>query len=718
MTPHFPDAKGSEHAANNSPSVNGRLGLTRRRAMIVHGSLVLFGLAIVGRSVQRQLLERAHWQHIAETQQVKQKDITPPRGRILDATGAVLVESRELMRLNISPRELRKSKRFANPRATLRTGLRALNVPDSLIRRTLDTTRKAVLLPEQYLPSDVERFAGMNGVYRQRVLRRTRATLPGLRTVLGEINSQDVAKGGIEQELDGLLRGVTGRDALLSDGRGNLIETPQLEGVAARPGHTVTVTINQSLQDIAERQLALAIKTTGASGGDVVIIDPRDGSVLVVAGSRDRKPSVTSTAMTEPYEAGSVMKPFLVSRLLDQKKTRVDETINTENGTFRFAKRTIFDEHKAASMTVRDVIRLSSNIGVAKLSQRFTRAEQYQALRDFGFGGYTGLPYPSESRGILRTPRTWDDMTPASMAMGYEVAATPMQIAVAYASIANGGELLQPALVRAIHDADGREVFQHRRRVVRRVMSEETAREMRVMLQSVVDSGTAQAAVLSTYDVAGKSGTARRMEGKSYGRGKYNSTFAGMFPAQAPQYVFVARLIDPVGKIYGGTVSGGMMNGILQAALATRESSLDRNALAAVAKPMPAPVVKPRTPQQLLAATRDSIRFDSLRAPMPAPAEPMAAAARVVVSLPVNEPAATDARRRGAKDSRSRIVSAEPRDMRVVPTVYGLDVRQAVRTLHAAGFQVRIARGTEGRTRPASGALVRVGATVTLESPQ
>lgn len=687
--------------------------LTRRRAMLVHGSLVLFALAIIGRAVKLQLLEGTRWSQVAARQQVKEKDIMPPRGRILDATGAVLVESRELMRLNISPRELRKNRKFANPRSTLRAGLKALNVPDSLIRRTLDTTRTAVLLPGMYLPSDVERFAGMLGVYRERTLRRTRATLPGLRNVLGDVNDKDVARGGLEQELDGLLRGVTGKDALLSDGRGNLVETPQLEGIAARPGHTVTVTLNQSLQDIAERQLALAMKTTGASGGDVVIIDPRDGSVLVMAGARDRKPSVTATALTEPYEAGSVMKPFLVSRLLDERLTRPDEIIDTEGGTYTYAKRTIYDEHKSATMTVRDVIRLSSNIGVAKLSQRFSSRKQYEALRDFGFGSLTGLPYPSESRGRLDLPRNWREMSPASIAMGYEMSATPMQIAVAYAAIANGGELLQPVFVRALHDADGRTVYEHKRRVVRRVLSPETAEITRAMLRSVVDSGTAQAAELSTFDVAGKSGTARRAVNGRYPPGAYNSTFAGMFPAQNPQYVFVARLIDPQGKIFGGTVSGGMMNGILQAALATRDASLDRSALAALAKPLPIPVQKPRTPSQLLAATRDSIRYDSLRAPMPAPAEPLAAAARVVVSLPVAE---VEAPVTGKRTKRSRLGSVEPREMRAVPTVLGLDVRQAVRTLHSAGFQVRITRGVEGRTRPASGALARTGATVVLES--
>lgn len=709
MNFEYQNAKESPAKSESAPV---RPAVSRGRTMVVHGVLVVFALAIVGRAVQLQLLEGKRWSQLASRQQVREQNVTPPRGRILDATGNVLVETRELAKLNITPGDLKPTKRFAHPRGTLRAGLRALGVPDSLVRKALDTSRRAVLLPLLFLPSDVERFAGVPGVYRERVFRRTISAPPGIRTILGVVNSLDVPKGGIEQELDSLLRGVQGKNALLSDGRGILVETPQLEGLAARPGHTVTLTLNQSLQEIAERELALVIKRTGASGGDVVMLDPRDGAVLVLAGSRDRKPATISTALTEPYEPGSVMKPFLVARLLDEKRAHPDEMINTENGIWTFAKRTIDDEHKAPAMAVRDVIRFSSNIGVAKLAQRFSRREEYETMRDFGFGGLTGVPYPSESRGRLTTPASWDEQSPASIAMGYEMSATALQIAAAYGSLANGGELLQPVLVREIHDPDGNRVYRHQRRVVRRVLSSAAAATMRTMLESVVDSGTARAAELSTYDVAGKSGTARRAVNGSYATGRYNSTFAGMFPAQAPQYVFVARLIDPRESIYGGVVSGGLVNGILQAALATRDASLDRNALASVAKLLPVPVRKTLTPQQTLAGLRDSLRRDSLRAPTLAPLEPVAEAARVVVALPLAS--ASD----GPRGQRARRTAGEASASRAVPTVYGLDIRQAVRTLHAAGFQVKIAKGIDGRTRPASGVRARSGTTVVLESRQ
>jgi cell division protein FtsI (penicillin-binding protein 3) len=570
----------------------------------------------------------------------------------------------------------------------------------------MDTTKKWVELPATYLPSDLDRFAGIDGVHRTRELTRIISAPKGIVGFLGTVRDETTPVGGIEAELDSLLRGESGRDARVKDGRGNLLETPALSGFAARPGHTVSLTINQQLQEIAERGLADGIQRTGASGGDVVMMDPRDGSVLAMAGVRNRKPSVTATALAEPYEAGSVMKVFVISRALDLKRVHADEMINTEGGKWLVAKRTITDEHKAAYMSVRDVVRQSSNIGAGKIGTRLSQREEYEALRDFGFGTPTGVPYPAESRGVL--PTRWNAQTPTAVAMGYEVSATPLQIAAAYVAIANGGELLQPSVVREVRDPDGQVVFTHERRVVRRVLSKETAALMREMLASVVDSGTAAAADMATYDVGGKSGTARRAEGKrGYVPGKYNSSFAGMFPIQAPQFVLVVRLIDPEGKIYGGTVSGTVVKEILRASLATRDASLDRRALASIAKPIPTRPAKAHTLHEIAVAMEDSARFDSLRAPVPQPVAPLAAPQRVVVSLPL-----APARAKKGGDA------APSGELRAVPSVYGLDARQATLTLHAAGFHVSVSAGQATRTRPAAGTLARSGSVVVLETPR
>ena len=717
------DSEGHERAEPGAPL--GRAAVSRPRAMLVHASLVLFAMAIVARAVQVQVVDSKRWTTLAARQQIEEETIAPPRGQILDANGSIMVESRELMRVGFTPRNIRPYRKrgakrtdpLLNPRPAIRQSLRALGVKDALAKRVFDTTRAWVELPGLYLPSDVERLIPLPGVTIRRVLKRRVTASEGIRGVLGTVNSAHVATGGIEQELDSLLTGVGGRNARVKDGRGNQLETPDFDVVAAQPGHSVTLTINGSLQDLAERELAEGISRTGSSGGDVVIVDPRDGAVLAMAGVRDRKPSITATSLAEPYEPGSVVKPFVIARAIDLGLVRTDEMINTESGVWSVAKRAIHDEHKAAMMSVPDVIRLSSNIGAAKIGLRMSEQEEYEALRDFGFGVLTGLPYPAESRGKLPSPK-WQAQTASAVAMGYEMMATAMQLASAYVAIANGGELLQPALVREIRNPEGHAVFTHSRRVLRRAMKPETAAWMRTMLSSVVDSGTAVAADMATYDVAGKSGTARIAKGGSYDVDRrYNSTFAGMFPAQRPQYVIVVRLVNPKGKIFGGTVAGRVVNVILQGALATRESSLDRSALAAIAKPLPAEPRKPLSPQAVASAIRDSARFDSLRAPLPAPALALAAPSRVIVALPLKT-------RTGLVDgptlAGTLVDSGTPTrsTMRAIPSVYGLNTRQAVRTLHAAGFHVTLKSGSMARTRPEAGALVRSGSVVVLEAPR
>lgn len=718
LPPHLVDnGDASASGTGEGPA----LTVSRWRSSLVHLSLVLFAAVIVAQAARIQIVEHDKWQRTAATQQVRDLAVAPPRGAILDATGTVLVETREQVQLIIEPHNLKpvvrkrpKGRRDTiQTRTVVRKGLKTLGVPDEWIRRGLDPKRKWVELPQRHAPADVARFKGLPGVQTRSLLTRINSTPEGLRGIVGALDGEGKAVGGIELELDPFLRGEAGHEPVVLDGRGGRIGSPMLDPVEARPGHTVMLTINQSLQEIAEGALADARRRTGASGGDVVIMDPQDGTILALAGVRNGKAALTSTPLAEAYEPGSIMKPFVVARLLDARRATPDEEINTENGRWIYANKPLTDTHKAERLSVRDVMRFSSNIGTAKLALRFSRREQFEALRDFGFGSYTGVQYPAESRGALPLPHTWQEVTATRIPIGYGMSATPVQLAAAYAAIANGGELLQPALVREVRDAQGHVVLEHRRRVVRRVIGTETAALMREMLKSVVDSGTATAADLASFDVAGKSGTARRVldGGRGYAAGRYNSSFAGMFPAENPQYIIVARLIDTEGQYYGGIVSGSMVNRMLQAALATQDASLDRDALARVARPMPAAEPKPRTPAQQRIAARDSARRDSLKAPPPPKAEPLPGPARIVVDLPLT----TDSG--AARSSAARRAAAEG-ELRPIPSVYGLDVRQAARTLYAAGFQVRVVQGAEVRTRPAAGAVLRTGSTVQLEMPR
>jgi cell division protein FtsI (penicillin-binding protein 3) len=394
-----------------------------------------------------------------------------------------------------------------------------------------------------------------------------------------------------------------------------------------------------------------------------------------------------ATALTEPYEPGSTVKPFIAAALLERGRVQLHDSVPTYNGEWKIGRRTIRDVHRARAMSFAEVIQQSSNIGIVQFNERLSAREQYETLRDAGFGMTTGLPYPSESPGRLYPVAQWSGTTRASLAMGYELSVTPLQLASAYAAFANGGVLVEPHLIQEIRSPQGRTVWKSERRVVRRLMSEPTAKAMRDLLRDVVAGGTATGADLKTFEVAGKSGTARRTstDGRGYETGAYTASFVGLFPADDPQYVILVKIDNPTaGAYYGGRVAAPVSKVVLEAAIAARDASLNRTQLA------DAP--KRRVPDSGRTA-------DSVRAVAAAEAEAERAAPAYVVEL--------------GKEAEA----AEPvTTTRPVPDVRGMPTRRAVRELHRAGFRVQLVQG-EG-VQPAPGTMLRSGSVVRLGNEQ
>ncbi len=646
------------------------------RVGVVHGAFVVFAIALVGRSAWVQLGETDRWRARARGQQMVARELPAPRGAILDATGTVLVESRALVRLDIAPTEVKKP-------AALRDALKRIGVPAEFIRRATDRSRKWVELPGRFLSTDVADLTAMRGVHPRPVLDRVAPSTDGLRRLLGTIDGDGRAVGGVEQALDDVLRGTPGRTTLVKAGRSGMLSSPDEGYEAAAPGQSAVLTLHQGLQDIAERALADAIRGMDARGGDIVVLDPHTGEIRALASRRARKDASGATALTEPYEPGSTLKPFVAAALLEKNRVRLDEWVETYNGTYRLHGRTISDIHRAKAMTFAEVIRFSSNIGIVQFAERLSPREEYEALRDAGFGMATGAPYPSESSGRLRPVKEWSKQSPASLAMGYEIAVTPLQLALAYGAIANGGELLEPILVKEIRGADGTRLFKAERRVVRRMMSEATAHTLRGLLREVVTEGTATSADLATYELAGKSGTARRMrpDGKGYEEGSYTASFVGLFPAEEPQFVVLVKLDDPKGAYYGGKIAAPVTKAVLEAAIAARDGALDPTKLDAPRQAMVAEAdVQEEESREVAAAESREVEDHS-----------------VVIEL---------------GDAAMEKPSA--RAPRAVPNVVGLPTREAVRELHKAGFRVALVRAPSRETSPAAGTLLAAGATVRL----
>lgn len=653
------------------------------RIGFAHFTLALFAIAILVKAGQVQLVHGKAWRARADRQQSRQRDVPAPRGDILDASRRVLAQSRDMVRLEVAPREV-------NERARLRKALVSLGVDRPTIARALDSTLKWVFIPGRFLALDAAQAISLRGVYATNVVDRSYAVSAGARGIVGHVNADNAPVDGLELALDSILRGTPGAATLVHDPKGGNRESPVAPGVAPVKGSTVVLTLNTDLQEIAENALADAVAHTGAEGGDIVVLDPNDGEILALASRRLDPRRTAATTLTDPFEPGSTIKPFIACGLLERGRVRDVDSVDTGNGVFEVNGRTIHDDHLVGRVPLRDVLRYSSNIGIVKFAMRLSPREEFETLRDFGFGTPTGVPFPTESPGVLRAPVQWSRQSANSMAMGYEVSVTPLQLAMAYAAIANGGELLAPALVKEIDSPDGKVLYRHTRRVVRRVVSKSVADKVRHMLLGVVDDGTAVQATISDFELAGKTGTPRGTVHGHYVDGRYNPNFVGLFPGDAPQYVIFVKLTAPQGSIYGGSTAAPLTKAILQAAIAARDAALDRGKLAASRLPS--------TPDSIVMVARQAGAERSAEGGGAEHIQPQdSGSVPYVVTLPL-PPAA--------------VRVAEP--PRPVPDVHGMALRDAVRSLHKAGFRVQLVHGSGPGTTPAAGELASSGTLVRL----
>lgn len=670
-------------------SLRDRLVALRDRFTLVEWGVAIFGAAILVQAAKVQLIEGAKWADKATRQQTRLERLPAPRGRIFDAFGVPLVESREMVSFNIAPNQVRRDDRNTLSRTMIRIG-----VPKQFARRALDSTRKWVNLPGEYPVADAGAMIGMRGVYvTYEMSRQINVPSRGVRAVVGGLDG-DRAISGIELALDTLLQGVTGSRQLIKTGRGDRLQSPDAPMVAPVAGSQLTLSLNYRVQAIAEAALERAVAANDADGGDVVVIDPRSGEVVALA-SRTRSGVASKlTAVTDPYEPGSTLKPFIVAQLLADGLTRPDEVINTHNGVWMYrGVRRIVDAHVADHMTVTEVLAQSSNIGIVTLRDRLKIREHYDLLRNLGFGTQTGLSYPGESMGRLPALGRWRDMTPASLAMGYELLVTPLQLAMAYGAIANDGLLMEPTLVREIRNPDGTVRWRHQPRIVRRVFSADVARRMRDVLTHTVTEGTGRSAALTKFELAGKSGTTKLLRNGSYDSGDYTASFVGLFPADHPQLVILAKIDRPRnGQVYGGIVAAPVLKAIIEGAYAANQTAIDRRALVtqtAVAAPAPDTEV----------VEEDSVITPAPRSPRRARPEANDGAVPYVLALAsgTTAPAAPTAK------------------AHTVPDVTGQSLRDALFSLHSQGFRVIVDSLTSPTvTSPAAGSAASPGSVVRL----
>jgi len=558
---------------------------------------LLLGLVLLWlRVAWLQLVLHASFVERADRLQEQRVLLQPVRGNLLDRRGRVLARDLTTYSVSAAPREM------SDPRGTARALARLLAIDARRLQRSFGERPRFLWVARRISPETGQRVAalGRRGVYLSTETRRVYPLGPAAGEILGRTNLDNDGVEGLELELDDVLRGRPGWATLFRDGRGR---SHSLPGALTRPpldGDHVVLTIDADLQSIAESHLAAAVESLRAARGFAMFLDPRTGEILAAVTVPHQAPGkARQWNFTDTYEPGSTFKLVVASAALEEGVASPDRVyLASATGEAEVVPGVHFhDVHKAARFRFRDAVRWSSNIVMGKLGVQLGDERLYRYATALGFGSITGVSFPGEAAGRLRGPDRWSLRSAPTIAIGHEVAVTPIQLTLAYATIANGGVLMRPMLVREVRAPDGATRPELHPEAARRVFSPHTTALMREMLTAVVDSGTGRAARVPGVRIAGKTGTAQKYDAQigTYGKGQYLSSFVGFLPAEDPQLVGVVVIDEPRGgHYYGGEVAAPVFREVVSDLRGMPGGPLETGAnQIAMRPPAPAPVTVP-----------------------------------------------------------------------------------------------------------------------------
>ncbi len=552
---------------------------THKRAGVVCIVLALVFSVYSARLIHLQVGKHEEYARLAADTTARKKVVPAERGLITDVRGEVLAT-------NVPVYSVVVDGSLMNDRAQLADVLsRNLDVPREDVFERIVPSRLYTVIRRQVPAETIEKLkselaaAGLRGVHYEYEPIRNYPNDTMLAHVLGFMDHEAKGIQGIEMMMDPYLRGENGFVYTERDRRGREIVAYRGMERPARNGMTVQLTIDLGLQEIVERELERASEMLKPNMITAVFVRPSTGEILAMATRPNFNPNehhkapvetTKNRAIIEMFEPGSTFKIVVISAALNEGAVKPETQFNCENGNFMYAGRNLRDVHGYGLLSVHDVLVKSSNIGCAKIAMHIGADTFYEYIRRFGFGERSGLGLPGEIPGLVRPRHSWTGLSITRVPMGHEIAVTPLQIAMSMAAIANGGNMMLPQIVQSVRDDSGREVVSVRPQVVRRVVSESTAARVAAALKDVVsERGTARLAGFPGYRVAGKTGTAQRVDPKGgYTPGKYVVSFAGYFPADNPEVAGIVLVDDastPGTSNYGGTVAAPIFSRIGEA---------------------------------------------------------------------------------------------------------------------------------------------------------
>ncbi len=569
--------KRKKRAATIMKQEQAELPRYRLRRWTILTLLWMAGLAVIWRAFDQQIFETDFLQHEGERRHLRVVEVPAHRGMILDRRGEPLAVSTPVDSIWANPRVIStKTEDLAPIAKVLGRNVQELQkqIRERDDRSFLYLKRRANPdLSEKVM--HVVRENKLAGIELQHEYRRFYPSGEVFSHVVGFTNIDDQGQEGMELAFNDWLKGTTGSKRVIKDGRSRVVA--DVENIRSpRPGHTLQLSLDRRLQFLAYRELKAAVALNKARSGSVVILDVKTGEVLAMVNQPSFNPNsstkrsggkLRNRAITDVFEPGSTMKPFIVACALDNDIIKSNTIIDTAPGYYKVGKNTIKDTRNYGAIPVGTVIKKSSNVGISKIALNVPPEDLWVTLLSLGFRAAPGSGFPGEASGHLPDYDVWTDFDQAALSFGYGLSVTPLQLAHAYTVLAADGISRPITLKRSYGDTEGFRVFRA-----------STARMVRSMMEAVVSpEGTAPAAAIKGYRVAGKTGTVRKSIAGGYAEDRFFAIFAGMAPASDPRLVTVVVIDEPsAGKYYGGQVAAPLFSKVMGGALRLLNISPDK----------------------------------------------------------------------------------------------------------------------------------------------
>jgi len=554
-----------------------------RRTLFVAAFVAFWMLGISARLVYLQVSRHEKLSARAHQQQQDAIDISPARGAVLDREQRELARTIDTTSVFVAPDEFSGNKKDTPAQVTGAIECTARNLASILeldqkavfdqINDARNSGRRFIWVARRIAPDKAQALETMNlaGVHTRKEPKRFYPNGSLAANVLGFVGLDGNGLAGIEQVYNEKITGEPGKVFIEKDSLGRAYESTEVPG---RPGQTIVLTIDQSIQYQAEAALTAAIEESHAKAGTAIVMDPRTGEILALANAPTFDPNDVGAAspaarnnwaLQNIYEPGSTFKIVAFSAAIEKGLAKPDDHIDCQMGSITVAKRVIHDHKPFGNLTLSEALAKSSNVAAIKLGLRVGDPTMYDYITRFGFGSRTGVELPGETAGVLRPVSRWQPSSIGSIAIGQEVGVTPLQMLGAFGALANDGVRIAPHLVREIRSASGVQTYRPNAEQ-RRVISQETARALRGMLEGVTLNGTAKKAQLDGYSAAGKTGTAQKIDAKTktYSKTKFVASFVGFAPANNPAVVIIVVIDEPAGSYHGGDVAAPVFRQIAE----------------------------------------------------------------------------------------------------------------------------------------------------------